>query len=60
MELRSRARENPAHLAPCLLAAFGQEHDDDAQDSRAFVGAMMLAETMQDLRLIRQALTKGK
>lgn len=59
MELRSRARETPAHLATCLLAAFGHEHDDDAQDSRAFVGAMALAESIMDLRLIRQALTKG-
>jgi len=35
-----------------------EEHDDDEQYSRAFAGAMLLAETLHDVRQIKRLLSK--
>jgi len=42
--------------AACLLAAMGHRpSESDIEESRAFAGALLLAEAIQDLRLIRKA-----
>jgi hypothetical protein len=62
-ELRNQARGDHGVAATCLLAALGNEHQEtDPETARALTGAVMLAEAMHDLKLLRtmvqQALTK--
>lgn len=55
--LRRRAREDGGTAAACLLTALGyEESEGDHEHARAYVGALMIIEFMQDLRIIRKAL----
>jgi hypothetical protein len=49
-------------MAECLLAALGtkEEDDDNEQHAHAYVGALLLAEGLIELRTIRKALTTTK
>lgn len=43
--------------AQCLLAAMGHVPDSDEDEAKAMVGAIVLAEGLHELRLIRRLLT---
>lgn len=46
-------------MAECLMSALGSEHrETDEEFERAFVGAVLLAEAIVDLRVLRIAMTK--
>lgn len=58
MELRREARDDAGIAAACLLAALGNEwQETDPEFIRAYTGALLLAEGLQDLRLMRIAWT---
>lgn len=58
MTLREQARSNHGVAATCLLAAFGDEgRETESETARALTGALLLAEGLHDLGLIRRALT---
>jgi hypothetical protein len=42
----------------CLFAALGRQDEDSEEGNRAFVGALMLVEFLQDVRLLRRAYVK--
>jgi hypothetical protein len=53
-----QTRQDLGVAARCILAAFGTEDiENDKHDARKFVGALLLAEVVTDLRIIRRALT---
>ncbi len=47
-------------MAECLLAALGREEtENEAENVRAYVGAVHLAEGLLELRALRKAWTEG-
>lgn len=58
MTLRAETRGDLLASASCLLAAFGtDEQETEAQDLKAQVGALLIAEAIAAIRLIGKALT---
>jgi hypothetical protein len=58
--LRAQARHEDGIAATCVLAALGREtRSTDAEQVRAFVGALLIVDIVNELRALRKALTKG-
>jgi hypothetical protein len=61
VELRGKARGDHGVAAMCLLAALGRaEPENTDQAARQYTGAVLMAEAIADLRLIRLMLTPKK
>ena len=61
VELRREARGDLGKQAECILAALGNEaQQTDAEFIRAATGAMLIADLMQHVKLIKNSLTKSK
>lgn len=59
--MRERAKHDLGVTADCLLALVPGADDADYDDYvRRFVGALVVAEALHELRLIRKALTTEK
>lgn len=61
VELRGRARSDLGVAAECLRSLFTAKDEGDESDAeivREMTGAVLLAEGLHDLRIIRKALTK--
>jgi len=52
------ARKDPGVAAACLLAALGREDLEGKEEVRAFVGAMLVADGLEELRRLRKILEK--
>lgn len=56
--LRREAHGDLGVAAACLLAAFGAEDfESDAAEARAYVGAILVAEAVHELKNVRRLLT---
>ena len=59
--LRDEARRDLGRAADLILAVLGRtEIEDDSEHARATAGALLLAEALQDLRLMRQGTVETK
>jgi hypothetical protein len=56
-ELRALARRDAGLASACLLAALGTQPESDNETARAYVGALIMVEAADDLRVIRKLLT---
>lgn len=54
-KLRAEARREPGQAAACLLAALGRDEiENENEETRAYVGALLLLDGLDELKTLRK------